>query len=289
MSDLSSPLVRLERRGPVALVTIDHPPVNVLSGPVLDALVARLEEVRSDPAYRAVVLSGAAEKAFAAGANIREMAPMGPSEARVHGGRGQGTTVAIERLPLPVIAAVHGSCLGGGCELALACDFVLASEDARFGQPEVNLGVMPGWGGTQRLPRRVGAAQARYWIYTGRPVTAAEARDQGWVLRVVPRDRLLPEAIALAEELAGKSADALAAAKYAVQLAVDRGLTEGLAYELRLWEALFATNDQKAGMQAFLEKRTWTPAPRDLASPIPDVAGRAPGPGADRAGGKRKN
>src|SRR5580700_2727650 len=190
MSDPSSPLVRLERRGPVALLTLDHPPVNVLSAPVLDALIERLAEVGADASLRVVVLSGAAEKAFAAGANIREMAPMGPGEAHGHGGKGQAATVAIERLPLPVIAAVHGSCLGGGCELALACDFVLASEDAKFGQPEVNLGVMPGWGGTQRLARRVGAAQARYWIFTGRAVSATEARDQGWVLRAVPRDRL---------------------------------------------------------------------------------------------------
>jgi enoyl-CoA hydratase/carnithine racemase len=289
MSDLSSPLVRLERRGPVALLTLDHPPVNVLSAPVLDALIERLAEVGADASLRVVVLSGAAEKAFAAGANIREMAPMGPGEAHGHGGKGQAAAVAIERLPLPVIAAVHGSCLGGGCELALACDFVLASEDAKFGQPEVNLGVMPGWGGTQRLPRRVGAAQARYWIYTGRAVSATEARDQGWVLRVVPRDRLLPEALALAEELAGKSADALAAAKYSVQLAVDRGLAEGLAYELRLWEALFSTTDQKVGMQAFLEKRSWAPATRDVASPILEIAGGDGARPGVPASGKRKN
>ncbi|MFI5414388.1 MAG: enoyl-CoA hydratase/isomerase family protein [Candidatus Lutacidiplasmatales archaeon] len=273
MSEPPSPLVRLERRGAVALLTIDHPPVNVLSAAVLDALVARLEEVGQDPEFRAVVLAGAAEKAFAAGANIREMAPMGPSEAHVHGGKGQGATVAIERISLPVIAAVHGSCLGGGSELALACDFVIASEDAKFGQPEINLGVMPGWGGTQRLPRRVGAANARYWIYTGRSVSASEAHDQGWVLRVVPKERLLAEALELATELAGKSSDALAAAKVSLQQAVDRGLAAGLAYELRLWEALFATADQKEGMRAFLEKRAWTPTPRDPGSPIPGVAG----------------
>lgn len=273
MSESPSPLVRLERRGAVALLTIDHPPVNVLSAAVLDALVARLEEVGRDGGFRAVVLVGAAEKAFAAGANIREMAPMGPAEAHVHGGKGQGATVAIERLPLPVIAAVHGSCLGGGSELALACDFVIASDDAKFGQPEVNLGVMPGWGGTQRLPRRVGAANARYWIYTGRPVSASEAHDQGWVLRVVSKERLLPEALELAAELAGKSSDALAAAKFSLQQAVDRGLPDGLAYELRLWEALFDTADQKEGMRAFLEKRPWTPTERDPGSPIPGVAG----------------
>jgi enoyl-CoA hydratase/carnithine racemase len=288
MSEPSSPLVRREMRGAVAVLTIDHPPVNVLSADVLDALVARLEELRADGAVRAVVLASAAEKAFAAGANIREMAPMGPSEAHRHGGKGQATTVAIERLPMPVVAAVHGSCLGGGCEIALACDFVIASPDAKFGQPEVNLGVMPGWGGTQRLARRVGAAQARYWIFTGRAASAEEACAQGWVLRVVPRDLLLAEAVGLATELAAKSADALAAAKYSVQLAVDRGLGAGLAYELRLWEALFATADQKAGMSAFLAKAPWTPSPRDPASSILSLAERGAAAGTPDASGKRK-
>jgi enoyl-CoA hydratase len=289
MSSPAPDLVRLERRGPVAILTIDHPPVNVLSADVLDALVRRIAEVQEDGSIRAVVLHGAAEKAFAAGANIREMAPMGPAEAHRHGSKGQGATVAIERLAVPVIAAVHGSCLGGGTELALACDFVLASDDARFGQPEVNLGVMPGWGGTQRLPRRVGTAQARYWIYTGRSVSATEAMEQGWVLRVVPKPQLLEESLALAEELAGKSADALAAAKYAVQKGVDRGLEAGLAYELRLWEALFATADQKEGMRAFLDKRAWVPGARDPASPVAALAGiDIPGAGAAPSG-KRKN
>lgn len=286
MSEPTPVLVRLERRGPVALLTIDHPPVNVLSAPVLDALVARLDEVRLDATVRAVVLAGAAEKAFAAGANIREMAPLGPTEARAHGSKGQGATLAIERIPVPVIAAVHGACLGGGCEIVLACDFILASPDATFGQPEVNLGVMPGWGGTQRLPRRIGTAQARYWIYTGRAVSAAEAMDQGLVLRVVPRDKLLEEALALGTELAGKPADALAAAKYSVQFAVDRGLTAGLAYELRRWETLFATPDQKEGMRAFLDKRPWVPAARDPSSPTAAIAGADPGPAAS---GRRKN
>ena len=152
-------LVRLERRGPIGIVWIDHPPVNVLSSAVLRQLMDRFAEAGSDPDIRAVILAGAAEKAFAAGADIREMAPMGPPEAHVHGARGQGVTRAIERFPLPVIAAVHGVCLGGGCEIAMACDFIIASEDALFGQPEVNLGVMPGWGGTQRLPRLDPAAR----------------------------------------------------------------------------------------------------------------------------------
>jgi enoyl-CoA hydratase len=252
----SSELVHRERRGRVLLLTLDHPPVNVLSGKVLEALNVRLEEAEGDPEVKVVILASAAEKAFAAGADIREMAPMGPSAAREHGTRGQGVTRRIERLPLPVIAQVHGVCLGGGCEIALACDFVVASEDATFGQPEINLGVMPGWGGTRRLPRRIGAARARRWILTGRSVSAAQAQAEGLVDRVVPRAALPTAALELAQELATKSSVALAAAKYAILAAMDSRIDEGLAYELDLWARLFGTSGQKEGMRAFLEKRT---------------------------------
>jgi enoyl-CoA hydratase len=252
----AGPLVRSELVGSTLVLTLDHPPVNVLSRAVLDALLGRLDEAEANPAVRVVVLASAAAKAFAAGADIREMMPMGPAEAEVHGARGQLVTRRIERLPLPVIAAVHGVCLGGGCEVALACDFVLASPDAQFGQPEINLGVTPGWGGSQRLPRRIGLARARRWIYTGRPVPAAEAEAQGWVERVVPREELLPAALALATELATKPPLALAAAKYETLRAADPRIDEALAYELELWARLFGTRDQREGMAAFLEKRS---------------------------------
>jgi len=261
-SDDAGPLVRHERRERTLLLTLDHPPVNVLSRDVLDALVARLDEAERDLEVRAVVLASAAEKAFAAGANIREMAPMGPDEARVHGARGQAVTRRIERLPLPVIAAVHGVCLGGGCEIATACDFVIASEDAQFGQPEINLGVIPGWGGSRRLPRRIGATRARRWIYLGRPVSALEAREAGLVDSVVPRSDLLASAIALADELARKPPLALAAAKAAVLNATDPAIDEGLDFERDLWARLFGTEDQREGMAAFLEKRTSAPRSR---------------------------
>jgi len=248
-------LVRAARIGSALVLTLDHPPVNVLSRTVLEALSGRLDEAEADPEVRVVVLSSAAEKAFAAGANIREMAPMGPREALEHGKRGQAITRKIERLPLPVIAAVHGVCLGGGCEIALACDFILASPDAQFGQPEVNLGVMPGWGGTRRLPRRIGPARARRWVLTGRSVTAEAAEEAGLVDRVVPRSELLSAALALADELAAKPALALAAAKFAVLNAVDPEVDRGLAYERKLWARLFGTREQKEGMNAFLEKK----------------------------------
>jgi len=260
--DPPSELVRAARLGRTLVLTIDHPPVNVLSRPVLEVLTAQLTAAESDEEVRAVVLAGAAERAFAAGANIREMAPMGPKEAYEHGRLGQGLTRAIERLPLPVIAAVHGVCYGGGCELVLACDFVIASEDAQFGQPEINLGIMPGWGGTRRLPRRIGAARARRWIFTGRPVRASEALEAGLVDRVVPRAELLPTALSLGEELAQKPPLALAAAKWAINAAIDDEIDAGLAFELDLWARLFGTAGQREGMESFLAKRPLVAGPR---------------------------
>ncbi|MCI4364457.1 MAG: enoyl-CoA hydratase-related protein [Thermoplasmata archaeon] len=290
-TEVARPLVRSERTGAVLVLTLDHPPVNVLSRAVLEALLKRLEEAEADPRVRVVVLASAAEKAFAAGADIREMARMGPDEARVHGSRGQAVTRRIERLPLPVIAAVHGVCLGGGCEVALACDFVLASPDALFGQPEINLGVTPGWGGSQRLPRRIGVAKARRWIYTGRPVSAAEAHADGWVERIVPREDLLRTAVEFGVELAGKPALALAASKYEILRAADPSLDAALDYELDLWSRLFGTRDQREGMQAFLEKKPL--AARDRSgwseSSLGFPWGEPPdAPGASTPSGKRK-
>lgn len=248
-------LVRIERQGGTALLTLSSPPLNVLSRPVLEALAARLSEAEEDPEARVVVIASAFEKAFAAGADIREMSNLNSSQARVHGQRGQAITRQIERLPLPVIAAVRGVALGGGCEICLACDFIIAGEDARFGQPEINLGIMPGWGGTRRLPRRIGVARARRWILTGRPVTAAEAFAQGVVDQVVPSAEVLPTALRLAEELAAKPPVTLAAAKYAILQSLDPAVDLGLSYELDLWARLFGTEGQREGMRAFLEKR----------------------------------
>ncbi len=256
-------LVGAERRGRTLLVTLDHPPVNVLSQPMLEALAARLREAEADPDVRAVVLASSAEKAFAAGADVREMASLDPTAAREHGSRGQQITRQIERMPLPVIAAVHGVCLGGACEIALACDFVLASDDATFGQPEINLGVMPGWGGTHRLPRRIGLARARRWVLTGRPVSARLAEAQGLVDRVVARPDLIPAALELAQELAEKPPVALAAAKFALLHSVDPDIEDGLDHELDLWARLFGTAGQREGMRAFLEKRPFVATRRE--------------------------
>lgn len=254
--------VRTEKRGPVGILWLDHPPLNVLSAVVLDQLDARLEEAESDRTLRALVLASAVERSFAAGANILEMSTMGPREARNHGAKGQAVSRRLERLPLPVIAAVHGACFGGGCEIAEACDFIFASEDAVFGQTEVNLGIMPGWGGTQRLPRRVAPQEARAWIYTGKRVPASEALAAGLVYRMVPRSQLLAEAVQFASELAKKSPLALAAAKFSMNRAIDLDIDHRLAIELSLWERMFGTRDQREGMRAFLEKRPFVPSDR---------------------------
>jgi enoyl-CoA hydratase len=257
-------IVLLARQGTIAVLTLNHAPVNVLNRPLLERLLTRFDEIEADPEARVVILASSAPKAFAAGADIREMAPMDSKAARLHGTLGQSVANRIERLPMPVIAAVHGVCLGGGCEIALACDFVVAAEDAVFGQPEINLGVMPGWGGTQRLVRRVGVARARRWIFTGEAVPAARAASEGWVDLVVSRADLGPTVRRLAEQLASKSPVALAAAKYSINQAIDRRLEDGLAYELGLWAKLFDTYDQKEGMRAFLEKRSFvSAAPRN--------------------------
>ena len=280
--------VAFERDGPIAYLWLQSPPVNVLARPVLESLSARLAEAEADRSVRVVVIASRLERAFAAGANIREMATLDPAGAREHGGRGQALTRQIERLPLPVIAAVHGVCLGGGCEIALACDFIVASEDATFGQPEIRLGVMPGWGGTRRLPRRIGAAAARRWILTGASVSAAEAAAQGLVDRVVPRSELPRSARALAVELAALPPVALAAAKSALLAAIDPTIDEGLADELDLWSRLFGTADQKAGMAAFLEKRPYVVGPRvDWEAESAGFPWSSDPP--VRASGKRKN
>lgn len=248
-------LVRLERDGPLAILTLHSPPLNILTADLLHDLSHQLDVASADPKVRALILASGIDKGFAAGASIREMATMDSRAAERHGALGQSVTRQIESCPLPVVVAIHGICLGGGSEIAEACDFVLASEDAVFGQPEVNLGVMPGWGGTQRLPRRVGPQQAKGWVMLGRNVDARSAYEQGLVWKVVPRAELLSEAKRLASELAQKPPLALAAAKYALNDAIDREESRGLTLERRLWSQLFGTPDQREGMTAFLEKR----------------------------------
>jgi len=248
-----NPNVLVETQGPVGLVTLNRPDaLNALSLAMMEALVEALEAFDRDPAIRVIVLAGH-EKAFAAGADIGDMAGAGVFEMYE---RNQfARWMRIKQIRKPIIAAVSGYCLGGGCELAMHCDLIVASESSRFGQPEINIGVMPGAGGTQRLTRAIGKFRAMEMVLTGRFITAHEAWQAGLVTRVVSKEQFLSEALRLAHELATKPPLALKLAKESVLKADETSLSEGLEYERKLFYMLFATSDQKEGMKAFLEKR----------------------------------
>nr|BCX00309.1 MAG: enoyl-CoA hydratase [Bacteroidota bacterium] len=237
----------------VALVRLNRPEVlNALSLELMEELVGALEELDADPGVRAIVLTGN-ERAFAAGADITQMADA--SVVRMVLVDQFQKWDRIKRIRKPLIAAVSGYALGGGCELAMSCDMIVASETARFGQPEINIGVMPGAGGTQRLTRAIGKARAMEMVLTGRMITAEEARLAGLVNRVVPVELYLDEALKLAREVAARPPLAVRLAKEAVLKAFELPLSAGLEFERKNFYLLFATEDQKEGMRAFLEKR----------------------------------
>jgi enoyl-CoA hydratase len=219
----------------------------------MDQLCDALETLDRDDAIRCVVVTGN-ERAFAAGADIAEMATATPIDMLRTNRIAQWDRV--RRISKPVIAAVSGWCLGGGCELAMALDLIVAGESARFGQPEINLGVIPGAGGTQRLTRAIGKSRAMEMILTGEPIDAREALRLGLVSRVVPDELLVEDALTLAASIATKSPLALRLAKEAVNIAYEMSLADGVAHERRLFYLLFASEDQKEGMAAFVEKRT---------------------------------
>jgi len=238
----------------IALVTLDRPEaLNALSFDLLDELAAALEVLDADPSCRAIVITGAGERAFAAGADIRELAPQ-TSASLTSGGR-FGSWDRLAAVGLPLIAAVRGFALGGGCELAMACDMIVAAEDAAFGQPEILLGVMPGAGGTQRLTRAIGKAKAMELILTGRTMSAREADAHGLVTRVVPAEATVDVALELADRIASMPPLAVRAAKAAMLDAGERSLGEGLARERDGFFRLFDTQDQAEGMAAFIQKR----------------------------------
>jgi enoyl-CoA hydratase len=244
------------RGGGVVVVTIDRPEaLNALNRDTLSELRDRLRELATDTDARVLVVTGAGDRAFAAGADIGEMTEMSVLEGHAWGALGHECARLLESMPKPTLAAVNGFALGGGCELALACDIRYASERAKFGQPEINLAIIPGWGGTQRLARAVGAALAKDLILTGRTVDADEALRIGLVSAVYPAEELLERVLDTAAELVAKSAVALSAAKDATNRALQGDLGTGLSYEAILFAALFATEDQKEGMRAFAEKR----------------------------------
>ncbi|MCC6313724.1 MAG: enoyl-CoA hydratase/isomerase family protein [Thermomicrobiales bacterium] len=248
--------IDVARDGYVATVTIDRPEaLNAFDAPHLEALLALLRTLRDDRSVRCAIVTGAGDRAFSAGADIKRMATFGPREGRAFAALGHAVTKAIETLPQPVIAAVNGYAFGGGCELALACDIRICSENAAFAQPEVTLGIPPGWGGTQRMPRVVGPGIAAEIIFTGRRVGAAEALRIGLVNAVYPADRLPHEAQALAARIAANSPRAVRAAKAAMSRAFSGEPAAGLNSELDLFGAAFATDDQTIGMEAFIAKQ----------------------------------
>jgi len=251
----AEPLVLTERQPEqrTALVRLNRPKqLNALNGQVMDALCDALEDLDADEGVRAIVVTGN-ERAFAAGADIAEMANASPIDMLRTNRIAQWDRV--RRITKPVIAAVNGWCLGGGCELAMALDIIVAGEGAKFGQPEINIGVTPGAGGSQRLPRAIGKSKAMLSILTGEPMTAAEAERAGLVARVTVDELVVEDALALAAQIASKSPVAVRLAKEEVNAAYEMPLTEALAHERRLFYLTFASEDQKEGMAAFLEKR----------------------------------
>ncbi|MEM2869244.1 MAG: enoyl-CoA hydratase-related protein [Thermoplasmata archaeon] len=240
----------------IGILTINRPKsLNALNTATLRELAAALEELERDEGVRVIIITGAGDRAFVAGADISEMSGFGPMEAEAFASLGQQVMMKIQRWPKPVIAAINGFALGGGCELALACDIRIASEKARFGQPEVKLGVPPGFGGTQRLARLIGPGKAKEWILSGDMYDAAEALRIGLVERVVSPDRLMEEARKLAATIASRGQIAVKLAKLCIDRGLDMDLESGCALEKQSFSLCFSTQDRVEGMKAFLEKR----------------------------------
>lgn len=246
-------MILIHREEPIAVLQLNRPEaLNALSPELMRRLAAALQELDKDPAIRAIVLTGN-EKAFAAGADVKEMAPLSAKEIQKKDFLKVWDQIyAVQK---PLIAAVSGYCLGGGCEVAMMCDILVASETAKFGQPEINLGIIPGAGGTQRLAQAIGKFKAMEWILTGNIYGAREAYEAGLVCKVTPVSEYLNEAKNIAKKISEKSPVALKAAKKSILKSLELPLSEGLKEERRLFYSLFDTLDQKEGMRAFLEKR----------------------------------
>ena len=245
--------IRVETRGRVGLIVLDRPKaLNALNGPLIMELNRALDEVEANADIGCIVLTGS-EKAFAAGADIKEMQPLTYPDTYLEDFI--ATSDRISRCRKPIIAAVSGYALGGGCELVMMCDIVIAADTAQFGQPEIKLGVMPGIGGTQRLPRYIGKAKAMDLCLTGRMMKADEAERAGLISRIVPAAKLLEEALQTAETVAAMSLPILMMTKESVNQAYETTLSAGVRFERRLFHSMFSTSDQKEGMTAFIEKR----------------------------------
>jgi len=250
---MSTQTIVVETRGRVGLIRLNRPQaLNALNATLKDELLAAAEAFDADPGIGCIVLTGS-DKAFAAGADIKEMA--GKAYIDVFNADHAADYERLTRVRKPIIAAVSGFALGGGCEVAMMCDLIIAADTARFGQPEIKLGVIPGMGGTQRLTRAVGKAKAMEMCLTGRMIDASEAERAGLVARVVPLGELLGEAMKTAQKIAAASLPAMMMVKECVNSAFETSLSEGIRFERRMFHAMFATEDQKEGMAAFVEKR----------------------------------
>lgn len=240
----------------VAIVTIEHGRVNSLNRQAIEELGTLVDRLGEDATVKVVVLTGAGSLAFVAGADIKEVSQLtSPQKAQEMSAMGQAVFLKLQRLGKPVIAAINGVCLGGGMELAMACHLRISGDRARFGQPEINLGIIPGWGGTQRLPRLIGRTKATEWILTGEMYSAQEALRLGLVNQVVPQDQVLRVSKDLARKLASKGAVALAACLQAIEAGLEGSLEEGMAKEAEAFAKISATEDSKEGVAAFLGKR----------------------------------
>ena len=245
-----------EVKDSIGMITLHRPKaLNALNTELLQELSNLLDRIKEDTSIGIVIITGSGEKAFVAGADIAEMQMLTAIEGRNFGKIGQDVFNKLESLPQPVIAAINGFALGGGCELAMACDIRIASEKAKFGQPEVSLGITPGFGGTQRLPRLVGKGRAKELIYTGDIIDAGEAYRIGLVNKVAAPDELMNVAKAMAEKILSRASVAVQLSKAAVNEGLNMDIASGIAYEAEVFGLCFATEDQKEGMTAFVEKR----------------------------------
>lgn len=248
--------ILFEQDGPVGILTVNRPKsLNALNPATVREIGDCVEAVRHNSSVRCLIITGAGDRAFVAGADISAMATMGVVEGKAFSAHGLNVMRSLENLPIPVIAAVNGFALGGGTELALACDLIIAADKAKFGQPEINLGIIPGFGGTQRLARRIGLPRARELIYCGDMIDAETAYRCGLANKVVPLADLMTEAKALAHKLATKPPFAIQQAKEAMNAGVDMDLENGCRFENEAFALSFATEDKKEGITAFLEKR----------------------------------